>query len=63
MFLVLEIKREDRILDSGDNVDEVLEAVKGSGRQLIEQGKLTPKTLNTVSRQLLPIESYVQVVE
>ena len=51
------------MLDSGNQADDVLEAARSAGHQLIEQGKMSPKTLNDVSRELVPLESYVSVVE
>jgi len=42
-------------------VDDVFEATKDAGRQLVEDGKMSPETLRVVSRELLPLEMYVQV--
>jgi len=51
------------MLDSGNQADDVLEAARTAGQQLIEHGKMSPKTLNDVRRELVPLESYVRVVE
>ncbi|MGD9395991.1 MAG: flavodoxin family protein [Candidatus Thorarchaeota archaeon] len=51
------------MLDSGDQADDVLEAARDAGRQLIERGKMSQKTLNGVSRELVPLESYVSVID
>jgi multimeric flavodoxin WrbA len=51
------------MLESGDQADDVLEAARDAGRQLIELGKMSQKTLNGVSRELVPLESYVSVIE
>ena len=40
------------------NVEDILEAAKEAGRQLIVEGKMNPETLNTISRELLPLEMY-----
>jgi multimeric flavodoxin WrbA len=51
------------MLDSGSQADDVIEAARNAGRQLIEHGDMFSKTLNVVSRELVPLESYVSVVE
>jgi multimeric flavodoxin WrbA len=51
------------MIDSGDQADDVLEAARDAGRQLIKHEKMSTKTLNDVSRELVPLESYVSIVE
>lgn len=51
------------MIDSGNQADDVLEAARKTGRELIEHGKMSPKTLNDVSRELVPLESYVREIE
>jgi hypothetical protein len=51
------------MLDSGNQADDVLEAARTAGQQLIEHGRMSSKTLNDVSRELVPLESYVRLVE
>lgn len=51
------------MVDSGGQADDVLEAAREAGRQLIEHGEMSVKALNDVSRELVPLESYVSVVE
>jgi multimeric flavodoxin WrbA len=51
------------MVDSGNQADDVLEAAREAGRQLIEHGKIPLKALNGVSRELVSLESYVSVIE
>ena len=51
------------MIDSCNQTDDVLEAARNAGCELIEHGKILPKTLNDVSRELVPLESYVRVIE
>ncbi|MHA2027487.1 MAG: flavodoxin family protein [Candidatus Thorarchaeota archaeon] len=51
------------MIESGDQADDVQKAARDAGCQLIEHGKMAPKTLNDVSRELVPLESYANVVE
>ena len=39
-------------------VEDVLEAAEAAGRQLVEEGRMSPDTLATVSRELLPRDLY-----
>lgn len=50
------------MMEMGLPVDDVLEAAQAAGRQLVGEGKMSEETLNTVSRELLPREMYVQNV-
>ena len=43
-------------------IDDVLEAAKEAGRHLVLKGKISDETLETVSRELLPLEMYVQEI-
>ena len=36
--------------------------VRSAGRQLVEDGKMSPETLKVVSRELLPLEMYTQII-
>lgn len=49
------------MLKMGAPVSDVLEAAKEAGRQLGASGVISPATLKIVSRQLLPLEVYLQV--
>jgi multimeric flavodoxin WrbA len=48
------------MLKMGAQVQDVLDAAKDAGRQLVTEGKMAEETLNVVSRQLIPLEDYVQ---
>ena len=50
-----------RMLEMGRPVDDVREAAKEAGRQLIKDGRMSPATLGIVSRELLPLEKYLQI--
>lgn len=43
-------------------VSDVLEAAKEAGRQLVRDGRMSAETLKVVSRELLPLEMYVQII-
>lgn len=47
------------MIEKGAPVDDVLEAAREAGRQLVEQGEISEETQNAVSRPLLPLESYI----
>ena len=46
--------------DMGLAVDDVFQAAHEAGRQLIHDRQMSPETLGIVSRELLPLEMYVQ---
>ena len=50
------------MLKMGAPVNDVVEAAKDAGRQLVRNGKISLETLDTVSRELLPIDTCVQMV-
>jgi multimeric flavodoxin WrbA len=50
------------MLDRGMAVDDVLAAAKEAGRQLEQNGEMSAETLRTVSRALLPLPMYVDIV-
>ena len=39
---------------------DVIKAAKEAGRQLVQQGKISDGTLKTVSRELMPLEKYLE---
>ena len=45
----------------GHPVQDVLEAAKKAGKELARTGKMNEKTLNIISRELLPLETYVEI--
>ena len=50
------------MLKMGVPIDDIFEAAKDAGRQLANEGRMSQKTLDIVSRELLPKEMYVQIV-
>ena len=48
------------MLEMGAPVQDVLDAAKEAGRQLIQEGKMRAETLATVSRELLPRDAYIE---
>jgi multimeric flavodoxin WrbA len=51
-----------RMMEMGAPVDDIFEAAKTAGRQLVEEGRMFPETLKIVSRELLPLARYVEIV-
>lgn len=49
------------LLDMGAPLTDILDAAKEAGRQLVQDGKMSPDTLEAVSRELLPLDMYKQV--
>ena len=48
------------MLEIGGLVEDVVEAARDAGRQLVRDGKISPETLSTVSRELIPMKDYFQ---
>ncbi len=48
--------------EMGITVEDVFEAAREAGRQLVKEGMISDETLKAVSRELLPLELYVQTV-
>jgi multimeric flavodoxin WrbA len=49
------------MMDRGMPVHDVLDAAREAGRQLVADGRMKPDTLKIVSRELLPMEMYVNI--
>ena len=49
------------MLEIGGLVDDVVEAAREAGRQLVRDGRISSETLNIVSRELMPMEDYFQM--
>lgn len=47
--------------EMGVPLDDVFEAAKEAGRQLVRDGEMAPETLNIVSRELIPLEASIQM--
>lgn len=50
------------MLEMGASIDDIFEAAKEAGRQLAKEQKMSQETLDIVSRDLLPKEMYIQIV-
>lgn len=50
------------LMKMGRPVDDVFAAAKEAGRQLVETDMISPDTLRTISRELVPLEMYVQEI-
>jgi len=50
------------MIEMGVPPNDVFEAAGEAGRQMVRDGRMATETLNTVSRELLPLEMYVQIV-
>jgi len=48
------------MMKMGISLDDVFEAAREAGRQLVRDGKMSAETLNIVSRELVPLEMYVK---
>ncbi len=48
--------------ERGEPVEDVFEAAAEAGLQLVREGKMSQETLNTVSRELLPLGTYLNAV-
>jgi multimeric flavodoxin WrbA len=50
------------MLKRGIPLDDIFEAARDAGRQLIADGEMSPATLGLVSRELLPLDVFVQQI-
>ena len=50
------------MMEMGAPVDDILDAAKEAGRQLVEDGRMSFETLKGVSRELLPLQMYLEIV-
>ena len=48
------------MMERGAPLDDVFEAAREAGRQLVQVGQMSPETLATVSRELMPLETFLQ---
>ncbi len=49
------------MLEIGGLVEDVIEAARDAGRQLVRDGAIRQETLDTVSRDLMPLEDYMKM--
>ena len=50
------------MMETGEKLDDVFQAAQDAGRQLGHDGRMSAKTLNIVSRELMPLDKYVQLL-
>jgi multimeric flavodoxin WrbA len=50
------------MMEMGAPVDDIFEAAKEAGRELVRDGSMSEKTLNIVSRELMPQDMYIDAV-
>lgn len=51
------------LTEMGLPLDDIFEAAKEASRQLIKDGKMSTETLKIVSRELMPLEAYMQTAD
>ena len=49
------------MLEQGLPVNDVLDAAREAGRQLVSKGEINPKVLETVGRELIPRDTYIEM--
>lgn len=49
------------MLAMGAPVKDIPEAAKEAGRQLVKDGEMSEETLNIISRELIPLETFIQM--
>ena len=49
------------MLEIGGLVEDVIEAARDAGRQLVRDGSISPETLETVGRDIMPRDDYIQI--
>ena len=50
------------MMEVGLSVDDIFQAARQAGRQLVEEGRMSQETLDVVSRELMPLDKTVHVV-
>ena len=48
------------MMEMGEPLNNIFKAAKEAGRQLVRDGEVSPETLSIVSRELMPLEEYIQ---
>lgn len=49
------------MLDAGLSLDDIFAAAREAGCQLIETGRMSDEALRTISRELVPMDTYIRV--
>lgn len=50
------------MMETGQDISDVFDAAKNAGRQLVIDGKMSPETLKTISRELMPLDIFVETM-
>lgn len=50
-----------KMKEMGMELDDIFEAARDAGRQLVEDGEISEETLQTVGKELMPKENYVEM--
>ena len=48
------------MMDKGEPVDDIFEAARSAGRQLVRDGSMSAETLATVSREFMALDKYIE---
>jgi hypothetical protein len=48
------------MMERGAPLDDVFEAAREAGRQLVQEGQMSPENIAAVSSELMPLETYLQ---
>ena len=55
------IKREELAAERNKREDTARSAAKNAGKELVKTGKISEENMKTVSRNLVPLETYVEM--
>ena len=47
-------------MERGESLDDIFKAAKYAGYQLVREGKISTGTFNIISRELMPLEAFIQ---
>jgi hypothetical protein len=50
------------MMEMGASLDDIFDAATEAGRELVEDGEMSAETLRIISRELMPMEMYVQSI-
>jgi len=49
-----------QMMDRGEPLDDIFQAAKEAGHQLVSNGEMSTENLNIVGRELMPLETYIK---
>ncbi len=55
------LRTQSLLLQRVDSVDDIYKAAKDAGHQLIKTGEMLSETLETISRDLMPLDEYISI--